>query len=75
MTPSLKFSQDFTKNKTSIRQSPRDHLKTHQYMLPSLILTLLVTTCMMFVLTAFVSGEVGKVFAQGQRDDQNQDSD
>ncbi|HET6589325.1 MAG TPA: hypothetical protein VFG45_04085 [Candidatus Nitrosocosmicus sp.] len=75
MTVSLKFSLHFTDNKSSMRQSTGNHSKTHRTMLPSLKMTLLVATCMMFVLTAFVPSEVSKVFAQGQQDEQNSDSD
>lgn len=70
MTLSLKFSPDFTDNNSSMRQSTGNHSKTHRIMLPGLVMTLLVATCMMFVLTAYVPSEVGKVFAQGQQDGQ-----
>ncbi len=75
MTSSLKSIQGFTEHKSSIRQSTRDQLKTYHSVLPRLMLTFLVTTCMMFVLTAFVPSEVGKVFAQGQQNNLDQDSD
>ncbi len=75
MTASLKSVQDFTEHKSSIRQSTRDQLKTHHSVLPRLMITFLVTACMMFVLTAFVPSEVGKVFAQDQQNNPNQDSD
>lgn len=75
MTVFLKSSPGFTKHKSSIMNSTKDKLKVHHYMLPCLTMTLLVAACMMFVLTAFVPGEVGKVFAQGHQENPNQDSD
>ncbi|MDR4489487.1 MAG: hypothetical protein R2685_01100 [Candidatus Nitrosocosmicus sp.] len=72
---SLKFSSHFVKNKSSISQSTQDQLQTHRPVLLGLMLTLFVTAGMMFGLTAFVPGEVGKVFAQGQQGNSNQDLD
>lgn len=75
MAASRNISWNHTKAKSSTIQTTKNQFKVHRPALLRLILTLMVTACMMFVLSALVPGNVSKVFAQDQQHSSSKDSD
>lgn len=69
------FYQNYVKHKDSTMQFTTDRIEKHHSVFRCLMMSLLVTACLMIVITAFVPNEIGISYAQGPQDNLKNNSD